>query len=272
MRHRNHASIPLTFDDICSLKEQQTRARTGLFFFDGLRFLHAAIAAKANIRQLVICPQLLRGRDIGFLKSIHAPILELTPPQFRELSLAPEPQGVGAVADLLWQPLETQKVNKTSCWIGIEHIRNPGNLGTILRTCDAVRANTVVVFDRSDEGSPSGVDPHDPAVVRASMGGLFSVRLVRTTHSQFRKWQRRYELTVIGATPEAEIDYRRLTYRRPVMLMLGSERKGLSPGQEGTCESFVKIPMAGQCTSLNLAMAATVLLYEVHSQRHPVRR
>lgn len=128
------------------------------------------------------------------------------------------------------------------------------------------------MFDRSAEGSPGGADPFDPQSVRASMGSIFAHRMIRTTHASFRKWARRGDLSVVGASPEAQTDYRSVTYRRGVVLMLGHERSGLSDGQRNTCDRMVRIPMVGSPDSLNLAMAGTLMLYEVLNQRRPVVR
>jgi len=140
-------------------------------------------------------------------------------------------------------------------------------VGTILRTGDAVGASGLIVFDRSAEGSANGVDPFDPGTVRATMGSIFRHRFVRTTHREFRRWGR---LTAIGASPTATSDYRTIDYRRPVLMMLGDERAGLSEGQKRTCNTLARIPMTGHPDSLNIAMAGAVMLYEIHNQRHPL--
>ena len=155
-----------------------------------------------------------------------------------------------------------------ACWIALETIRSPGNLGTILRTCEAVGAAGLILL------RPRGavIDPHDPDVVRASLGAVLSRRLVRATPSELRGWARRSDCVVVGATPKGSHDYRAVSYRRPVVLMLGDERKGLSPRQQALCDVTVRIPMAGRGDSLNVAVAAGVLLYEVQNQRHPMHK
>jgi RNA methyltransferase, TrmH family len=97
------------------------------------------------------------------------------------------------------------------------------------------------------------------------------MKLVFTSHQQFRKWRHRYEFNVLGADGGAATDYRCVSYRRPTLFMLGDERKGLSDAQRNSCDGFVRIPMAGTVDSLNLAMAGTLLLFEVRNQRHPIK-
>ena len=104
------------------------------------------------------------------------------------------------------------------------------------------------------------------------MGAIFEQRLVRTGHRHLRTWKRRTRTCVVGTASDARIDYRALSYRRPVVLMMGCEREGLSPEQRAVCDRIVRIPMVGGADSLNLAAAAAVLLYEVFNQRTPRAR
>jgi TrmH family RNA methyltransferase len=115
-------------------------------------------------------------------------------------------------------------------------------------------------------------DPFDPGCIRASMGASFRLKIVETSHREFRSWRHRYELRVLGADGGAPSDHRTVKMNRPLLIMLGSERDGLSEAQRITCDGFVRIPMSAGVDSLNVAMAGTVLLYEAWGQRHPVRR
>lgn len=201
------------------------------------------------------------------LRSAGTPTLEVDSATFRDLSQAPEAQGVIAVLPTRWQSLP-ERIGRQDLWLAVDTIRSPGNVGTLLRAGEAAGAQGLMVFDPR----ATGPDPHDPMVLRATMGALFAMRLVRTCHQSFRKWARRYELTVVGATGESSTDYRAITYRRPTVLMLGDERSGLSEAQRATCDATVRIPMHGRGDSLNVAMAGTILLFEARNQRHPLRR
>lgn len=262
----------LSFELIASLRHRSERERHGLFFIDGFRFVTAALEGGAEISGLVQSASILRNgplpEPIQALLSSGLPVLDLPPRAFRELALAPEPQGIGVLVRLRWEPLAGQVPKPSACWLAVEQVRNPGNMGTILRSAEAAGATGLIVLDRSLDGTDHALDPHDPLVVRASMGAVFGLRFVRTTYREFRQWNRERAFTIIGAAPEAAADYRTISYRRPVVLMLGSERKGLSPGQAKLCDTVVRIPMCGRGTSLNLAVATTVLLYEIYGQRH----
>jgi TrmH family RNA methyltransferase len=154
-------------------------------------------------------------------------------------------------------------------WLALEHVCSPGNLGTLLRTSEAVGATGLVALG-------AGVDPWDPAVVRATMGALFTRRIVRAGARVLRAWARRHGVAIVGADGEGARDFREVSYRRPVVLVLGDERKGLSPVQRAACDELVRIPMTGRTDSLNVAVAKktwrSVLLYEAYAQRHPLDR
>jgi len=107
------------------------------------------------------------------------------------------------------------------------------------------------------------IDPFDPAVVRATMGALIKQMIVRTSINQLRQWLRMNKVDVIGASPDGLEDYRKVSYSRPALLMLGSERKGLTDEQRGMCSRVVRIPMIEGMDSLNVAVAGSLLMYEV---------
>jgi TrmH family RNA methyltransferase len=142
----------------------------------------------------------------------------------------------------------------------LETVRSPGNLGTILRTSEAVGASGLILIGDS-------VDPYDPATVRSTMGSLFSQRFVRTNRREFSQWRYRRHYTLVGTAPTAAMDYQAVDYHGPTVLLLGDERKGLSTELQALCDTVVRIPMVGETDSLNLSVAASLMLYEVFNQR-----
>jgi TrmH family RNA methyltransferase len=146
----------------------------------------------------------------------------------------------------------------------LEAVRSEGNLGSLIRTSEAISgAGFILVGPR--------IDPFAPAVVRASMGALFRQTLIRTNERSLRNWARRHRCRVIGASPDGSADLHRFDYPRPTILVLGEERRGLTPLQRDLCSDLVRIPMVGAADSLNLAVAGSLLLYEVYRARS-VRR
>lgn len=258
-----------TVERVLSLQERRARDETQCYFAEGVRFMVAAADAGASFCSLVVAPALLRsppGRMLARrLGTRGVPRLDVSAEAFAQLSRVDEPQGIGAVLRQRWEPLASVEPGPHDCWVATGPVRSPGNLGTLMRTCAASGASGVIVPRRE------GADPHHPAAVRASMGALHKLRLVRADPPELETWKRRSCAVVVGAAPQASVDYRRVSYRRPVVLVLGNEREGLSEAQLLLCDARVRIPMVSG-DSLNLAVAGSVLLYEVWSQRHPLGR
>ena len=138
--------------------------------------------------------------------------------------------------------------------------QDPGNIGTILRTCDAVGVSGLILLANS-------ADPYDPSAVRASMGAIFTQRLVRATWNDFVAWKKAHAVPLVGTSGGAAQDYQRVAFPAPMVLLMGSEREGLSPTQQAACDLLVRIPMVGHSDSLNLAIATAVVLYEAFDQK-----
>ena len=135
-------------------------------------------------------------------------------------------------------------------------MRDPGNLGTIIRTADAVGAKGVILIGQS-------CDPYAHECVRATMGSIFAVPLVKMTREAFLGWRAGWSGDVVGTLLEAKEDFRKAAYRAPVLLVMGSEGPGLSEPIASACTRRVKIPMAGALNSLNLAVATGLMLYQL---------
>lgn len=258
---------------IRKLRSRKEREASGLFFVEGIRAVGEAVQLGAAIETLVVAPELLRsafGRDlVAGREAAGVPVLRLSAEAFAAISGKDGPQGLAAVVRQQWEELPEGAApgaghggHVPPLWIAVEAVQDPGNLGSILRTGDAVGTAGAILLGPA-------TDPHDPACVRASMGAVFSQRLVRGDVDRFRAWARRHGLAVVGATGDAEHDYRAIDapYRGPLVVLMGSEREGLSPAAREACDHRVRVPMTGRCDSLNLAVATAVVLYEVLARR-----
>lgn len=184
---------------------------------------------------------------------------------FQNLAAKEQAQGLGIVARQRWLDLAHIRPAAGQCWVALDTVQYPGNLGTILRTCDAVGGAGVILLGNT-------TDPYDPAGVRASMGAIFSQRLVRASFAEFAAWCRRHNLVVVGTSPAAELDYQGVAYQSPLVLLMGSEPRGLAREQQALCDVVVTIPMVGHSDSLNLAVATGLMLYEVFNQQREALR
>lgn len=246
------------------LHQREGRDKTGLFLIDGIRPVAEAIKMDVKLETLLLAPRLLihpsAQRLARRLQRSGTPILSVTPEVYHSLSQAVEPQGIGAVVRQKWERLDQVKPSRGLCWVAVESVQSPGNLGTIIRTSEAVGCAGLILIGDS-------ADPYDPATVRASMGALFNQRFVRTSQAAFAEWKKRRQCTLVGTSPAAERDYHTVVYPRPTILLMGSEKQGLSEAMQALCDLRVKIPMVGRSDSLNVAVATSILLYELFNQR-----
>jgi RNA methyltransferase, TrmH family len=252
------------FLTLCSLQSHQGRSRTELYIIEGIRHLARAVEQGASIDSVFLDPSALSnlfGQKLARrLRQQGVPGIRLSRELYRELTLATEPQGIGAILRQRWFPLEQLRPTRNSLWLAVESIESPGNLGTIIRTAEAAGANGVLILNRN-------CDPYDPATVRATMGSLFSQRLVRCSVQEFNRWTKSNGVSVVASSPSGLMDFKALAYRFPAALVVGSEKHGLSDQLLETADFVVRIPMCGSCDSLNAAVASGILLFEIAGQR-----
>src|SRR5579885_970625 len=250
--------------EIRSLRNRHEREQTGLFFIEGIRIVVEAVQSGAQIETLVVAPDLLKSQlgqeTVRQERERGIPVLEVSAPVFKSLSVKEGPQGIGAVVRQHWEPLDNVRLTNDLCWVALDAAQDPGNIGTILRTDDAVGGTGIMLLGNC-------ADPYDPTALRASMGAIFSQRLVKASFADFARWKARHRYALIGTSDAAALHYRHVAYPSPVVILMGSERQGLLPEHQTTCDLMVRIPMRGSCDSLNIAVATAVVLYEVLDQR-----
>ena len=246
-----------------SLREKKHRRREGLFLAEGLRILTEA-------REEGVLPELLflaAGEDSHPLARALADavdiaggeVIETTPGIIAKISGKDNPQTViGVYADRTAALTDIDR-NSADIWIVAQALRDPGNLGTILRTGDAVGAGGLILVDDC-------VDPFSVESVRASMGALFTQKIVQCRWGEFLPWLRAGPGTLIGASLKTQTDYQQPAYSPPAFLLVGNEAQGLPTGYEAECDLLVKIPMLGKADSLNAAVATAVMAYEIRNQ------
>lgn len=242
------------------LQQRKERDATGLFVVEGIRHVGEAVEAGAALEYICYAPDLLESpfaRDLITAQSargLHC--YALAPDVFRSLTEKENPQGLLAVVRQPRLSLESLSLEAFPFVVALVSPQDPGNIGAILRSMDAVGAKGLILLE-------GGADPYHPNAVRASMGALFWSPIVSATFDEFAAWAKAQGYHLYGTSARGAMDYRALNYARPRVLLLGSEQKGLSVEQAAVCEALVKLPMRGKVTSLNLAVAAGVMLYEM---------
>ena len=264
-RSRKNQPIPLV-QELRQLRSRQERERTGTFYIEGNRIVAQALQSPYEVSLGVIAPDLLMGdhahQTAAALRASDAPIVEMSPQAFGSIAFKENLQGIGAVVRARLEGLESVRLAAGVGWVALDNVGNSGNLGAILRTCDAVGVEGIILLGQT-------TDPYHPAAVRASMGAIFTQRLVRASYQEFMDWKALHGYQVIGTSGEATVNYRAASYSSPCILLMGSERLGLTPAQQAACDLTVSIPMIGTGDSLNLAVATSVVLYEMFHQYQP---
>lgn len=259
LNKRNHPQIKSVRD----LQQRKYRMECGKFFTDGVRFATRAIACGVHIETIVAAPRILKsvyGKHLIKKASRSGiPVLNVTAEVYHSLVTIDAPQGLGIVARHRVRRLSNIQPKQGLCWLAFTDIRSPGNLGTIMRTADAV-GSAGIIFIGDD------LDPFDPATIRASMGSIFSLTFARTNTSEFAKWIQENDLKLVGTAPGAAVKYNEHRYDQPTVLLIGSERKGMPEECARLCTHTVSIPMSGQLDSLNVSVATSVILYEMFNQ------
>ncbi len=253
-----------TVKGIRNLRTRKGREQQGQFWVEGIRLVGEAAQQEAPIELLVVAPDLLKSSFawelVEDLAGRGVPCLPVTGAVFTSLSAKDGPQGLGAVVAQRWYPLPSAR-ESPDLWVALEEVQDPGNLGSIMRTADAVGCKGLILIGNC-------TDPHDPSAVRGSMGSLFALQLVRASQDEFTVWKSAAGMAVIGTAGGASVHYRQMRYPKPLVVLSGSERQGLSPTLMAACDQLVSIPMVGRADSLNLAVATSVVLYEVFEQHN----
>lgn len=248
-----------------SLRQRKARQESGLFLVEGIRHVGEAVDAGASLQAIYFAPDLLHSEYASSLVEAQSQkgveCLALSTEAFASLADKENPQGILAVVRQPAYQMRDLTAMDFPWVVALVDPQDPGNLGTILRTIDAVGASALLLLD-------SQLDAFHPSAVRASMGSLFWHPIVSASFSEFSEWARKQEYTIYGTSAHGSLDYRLVDkYQTPRVLLLGSERQGLSREQAAACDVLLRLPMLGKSTSLNLAVAAGVMLYAMLEQR-----
>jgi TrmH family RNA methyltransferase len=252
-----------TIKFIRGLKQKKERKTSGLYYVEGIRLVGEAVRTRQKIAHVIVCYGLLEssfGQEL-ISKIVDQGIDTISVPEnvFESMSLKEGPQGIAAVLEETWADLGAIMAIK-GLWVALDSVQDPGNLGSILRSADAAGGKGVVLLDES-------TDPFHPTSVRASMGGIFSQKIIKSSLEAFSQWKKAANYPLVGTWCENGLNYRRYNYPRDMILLMGSEQKGLLPQHLEICDELVTIPMKGTVDSLNLSNAASIVLFEIVAQQ-----
>ena len=254
-----------------ALHERKYRRQTGWFLAEGTRICTEAVSLGWRLHRLAF----LAGREhdrfvrplLDALERDGGRALPMTETLLGRISSKDNPQMVLGAFEQRWaepDPVPDTRGPDTTApvWIALDRVRDPGNLGTIMRTADATGAKGVILVDDC-------TDPYSVEAVRASMGAVFNVEIVQMNADRFIQFASAWPGQTIGTALPASQDYRQADYQGPLILLMGNEQSGLPPRLMQACDQLIRMPMLGRSDSLNLAVATGVTLYEVLRHRQP---
>ena len=243
-----------------SLRGTKGRRSSGLFLVEGLHHLAQLADSDFQVEYLLLAEESLHssfGLDlVARFEKQGCSVLRTTPDILDSASTKSHSNGLLAVARQKTSTLaDLPHGAADALHVALVRPQDPGNLGSILRTMGAVQAGGLILLD-------GGADPFPPAAVRASMGALFWHPLVQSRFEDFAAWSTSHELNILGTSAAGKLHYRELAgAAQPDVLLLGSEREGLRDDEARICSDLAHIPMRGRGSSLNLAVAAGIILY-----------
>ncbi|GAB4155366.1 MAG: RNA methyltransferase [Candidatus Promineifilaceae bacterium] len=247
------------------LRQRKYRREENAFFVEGPRAFLAAVETGAPVAAVIYSRQLLRSEAcyaaIAQLTARGVACQEVTAELFAAVAERENPAGIGAIVAAGSMALDDLAVNDGALFVVLVEPSDPGNVGAVLRTLDAVGGAGLLLIGNS-------ADPFHPTAVKASMGSLFTVPLCQVDHlATALAWARQHGVQIVATSARAAQVYWDAVYQPPTLFLMGSERHGLNPAALAAADLRVTIPMQGSVTSLNLAVATSLLLYEAVRQK-----
>jgi TrmH family RNA methyltransferase len=247
--------------DIKALALKKFRDQQHAFMAEGLKLVIDALDLGWQIRTLVFAKA---GRGNPAVEKVAArtvaaggTVLEVSEKVLSAITRRDNPQMVVGVFTQKYMALKDIRPKDGDVWVALDRVRDPGNLGTVLRTVDAVGARGVILVGDT-------TDPFSVETVRATMGSVFAVPVAKATVEAFLEWRKSFPGLVAGTHLKGAVDYRSVDFgSRPVLLLMGNEQQGLPEDLAAGCDRLLRIPQAGRADSLNLAVATGVMLFEI---------
>jgi TrmH family RNA methyltransferase len=254
-----------------ALHQHKARREGELFLVEGIRHVGEAVEAQLAIEFILYAPERLRSayaQDLLMQQSALAvPCFPVTQDVFATLTEKENPQGILAVVRRPKTSLSDLNAHAFPWLVALVDPQDPGNLGAIMRSIDAVGADGLLLLS-SNPTTAGLADPFHPNAVRASMGTLFWRPVVEAAFADFLPWAQAQSYHIFGTSAHGALDYQAVqAYPLPRILLMGSEREGLTSAQAAACDALIRLPMHGRATSLNLAVATSVMLYDMLSKK-----
>jgi TrmH family RNA methyltransferase len=247
-----------TVKAVRALHMRKDRDETGLFIAEGLKHVTEGVELGHAPTILMYGPEAakhpLLQKAVAATRAARGEVIEVTEDILAKVSRRDNPQAVVGVFRQAYLPLGEIDPASAPCFVALHRVRDPGNLGTIVRTADAAGCGGVILVGEC-------CDPYSVEAVRATMGSIFAVPLTRCSEAEFAAWRPAWPGSVVGTLLTADHDHRTADYRKPALVLMGNEQQGLTPDMAALPDLNVKIPMRGRADSLNLSVATGIMIY-----------
>jgi TrmH family RNA methyltransferase len=249
-----------TVKAVRGLHLRKEREESGLFLAEGLKIVIDAIDLGHAPRILMYGPDAaghpMLQRAVAATAAARGEVIEVSRDVLEKVSRRDNPQAVVAVFPQVYTDLFDIRPTEAPCWVALQAVRDPGNLGAIIRTADAAGCGGVILVGEC-------TDPYSVEAVRATMGSVFAVKIAKAGVDAFLAWRQAWPGSVVGTLLTATTDHRSADYRKPALILMGNEQQGLPPDLAAACDVNVKFPMRGRADSLNLSVATGIMIYTV---------
>jgi len=247
-----------TVKAVRALHMRKERDETGLFVAEGLKNVIEGIDTGHAPKILMHGPDAaahpMMRKAVQATLAAKGEVIEVTHDILAKVSRRENPQAVVGVFPQAFQALGDVTPGVAQCVVALHRVRDPGNLGTIVRTADSAGCGAVVLVGEC-------CDPYSVEAVRATMGSIFAVPLARASEDEFAGWRAGWTGSVVGTLLSATVTHSEAAYAKPTVVLMGNEQQGLTPDMAALCDVNVKIPMRGRADSLNLSVATGVMIY-----------
>ncbi|ATO58050.1 RNA methyltransferase [Bartonella sp. 1-1C] len=244
-----------------ALNKKKNRNRESIFMAEGLKLVIDALNLGWTIHTLIVSKNSLSNSIIENTAANAiangGSVIKASQKVLESITHRDNPQTVIGIFKQQWHSIEKIIRQIDDVYIALDRVRDPGNLGTIIRTADAAGAKGIILIGET-------TDPFSPETVRATMGSIFSVPLYRCNESTFLNWSTHFKGMIVGTHLKGSVDYRTIDFKNgPIILLMGNEQQGLSDVLVNHCHKLARIPQCGHADSLNLAVATAIMLYEI---------
>lgn len=237
-------------------EKKKVRKEEELFIVEGYREIDRALRGGFELSELFYCKNVLSQDAEALLKKqTNTDLVQVSDDVFKKIAVREGSDGLLATFKIPKRKIEDIVITDKSIIVALDGVEKPGNLGAILRSCDAVGVSAIVLLN-------SKVDSYNPNAVRTSLGALFSVPVFEMDNDDYKDFCKLNRIKTVAASPFASKFHYEEDLKGPVSVVMGSEAFGLSKYWESQSDSLVKIPMNGLCDSLNVSVATAVIIYE----------